>query len=123
MKRILLLTIFVLVCCFGGFSQERQSVQDNKIDEYGKMSWKDEAKRLQSSVFIELKKHPDHKAVFLFYYKSNSEMNLIKLRQKKILKMFDDNKLSNNHLRFAVGKIDFYGTSIWLVPIEFDIPK
>lgn len=123
MKRILLLTIFVLVFCFESFSQERQSIQDNKIDDYGKMSWKDEAKRLQNSIFIALKEYPDHKVVFIFSYKKNSELKLIKLRQKKILKLFEDNKLSNNRLRFAVGKLTFYGTSIWLVPIELDIPK
>lgn len=123
MKRILLITVLALIFCFHAVGQEREPIQDNFVDRYGKITWKYEEERLQSSVFIELKEYPDHKAVFIFSYKNNSELKLIKSRQKKILKMFENNKIPAKRCRFAVGKENHYSTVIWLVPEGADAPN
>lgn len=124
MKRILILTIFTLVICFKVFGQERESIQDNNIDGYGKISWKDEQKRLQDNLLVEIAKHPTWKAYLIFYYKNKSELKLIKSRQQKIQKFFKDNNVPQNRFQLVISrKNTFYRTSIWIIPEEEKNPS
>lgn len=124
MKRILLLTILVLACCFESFGHERESIQDNIIDDYGKISWKDEQKRLQDNLLVEFANYPEWKAYLIFSYKNKSELKLIKARQQKIQKFFKDNNVPQNRFQLVISrKNTFYGTSIWIIPEEGKIPS
>jgi hypothetical protein len=118
-KQILFLTIFILVLCFQVFGQGIQvkTKTDYRIDEYPKITWQEEQERLKRILLVELANHPDRVAYLIFNYQKNSELKLIKSRQKKISKFLQDNKIPQNRFRFVLGAKDsLYRTTIWLIP-------
>jgi hypothetical protein len=108
--------------CQNSFSESGEvdvsaPIIDRRPDRYGKINWKDEQIRLHNVLLLELGIDPKMKAYFIFYYQKNSELKLIKSRQKNIAKFLQANNIPPNRFQFVMGgKGDVYETQIWLVP-------
>lgn len=86
------------------------------LDNYEKLSFKDEKARL-ANVVEEFRKNPDSVIYFLYYYPRNTDFKALQKRLSNIKKFFfEEQKIPPEKIVFVAGGHHGYNTIIYLVP-------
>lgn len=89
-----------------------------KMDEYGRLSWKDEKERLKN-VAIETKNDPDSMLILIFFLPSKENLKNFKFRLTRIGKFLTEFQgIDKDRIRFLFKYDDYYGTEIQILPMS-----
>lgn len=98
-------------------------IWDPRIDEYVKLSWRDERLRLES-VAVELVNNDKSMAYFIVNTNEKRYSQMLKIRETKIRKyLFEKYKISKERIRLVYGGKGNYRTSVWIIPIDAMPPQ
>lgn len=94
-----------------------------RIDEYGKLSWRDERIRLET-VANELVNDNKKMAYFIVNTNEKRYSQMLKIREAKIRKyLFEKHKISKERIRLVYGGKGNYRTTVWITPIDAVPPQ
>lgn len=97
-------------------------IQHPPIIRYRKLSWEDEMKWILN-LLVDLENDPESKIHLIFSIKNDSELKLVKSRQKKILALLRENSVSQNRIVMEIFKRNYYETIILIIPEGEDYQK
>lgn len=107
----------------GEIEQQTPTCSLPRIDEYVKLSWRDERVRLES-VAVELVNNDKAMAYFIVNTNEKRYSQMLKIRETKIRKyLFEKYKISKERIRLVYGGKGNYRTSVWIIPIDAMPPQ
>lgn len=100
-----------------------QIIWDPKVDDYVKITWRDEIVRLES-IANELVNNDKSMAYFIVNTNEKSYSQMLKIREVKIRKyLFEKYKISKKRIRLVCGGKGNYRTTVWIIPIDAMPPQ